>query len=231
MSSKKNLASRAQKLMTLRGSLLFDIGVRALKQFNEVIDKFLAAQFRSSNTGADKELKDATFLQLRDCQLSSQCFCVERVFTVLTNLGWFTRLAEDSNSSLRTVRPTVSTSTSPYNLAMQVQAENSGNDAEMNVDECEGSEQEPQRTDSLLELFIPQTFHDAVKWACCDRTLYGPFKSFMREYSEWTHKSENANLLRVKQKCDIKVTTLPTSFCVYADTHPNLIVTQTLTVT
>lgn len=187
--------------MTLRSSLLFDIVVRAGEQFNEVMNKFMASElFKSHKECADKELKNKTFLQIRECGSPSQSFSVEKVFIVLTKLGWFTRLDDDrSKSELRTLVRSVSTSKSPYNLTMHVQHENSGNDAEIEVDECEGNE----RHFSLES--IPKTFNGAVKWACSDRTLRLPFRNFMKEYSEWAQKSENATLLNVKQRNDIKV--------------------------
>lgn len=190
--------------MTLRSSLLFDIGVRASEHFSEVINNFLTSQFQSAETTED-ELKNNTFMKIRNCRSNSNKFSVESVFIVLTNLGWFTRVADDSNSDLRTLRPTVSTSTSPYNVTMRTQADNRGNDAVMKVDECEENEPD-QRKDFCSESLIPETFSGAVKWACSDRALHGPFKSFMNEYSEWTQKSENANLLHVKGKMNIKVT-------------------------
>jgi len=198
-----SLASRLEKLMTLRSSLLLEIGVRESEHLSEVINKFLTSQFQSGDTKED-ELKNNTFMRILNCRSISQKFSVESVFTVLTNLGWFTRLDDESSSDLRTLRPTASTSTSPYNLTMHAQAEDSGNDAVMEVDECEENEPD-QRKDFCSESFIPKTFSGAVNWACSDRALRGPFRSFMKEYSEWTQKSENGNLLNVRGRNDIKV--------------------------
>ncbi len=197
-----NKASRVQKLISLRSSLLSDIAVRAGEQFNAVMNKFMSSElFLSHKECADKELKNQTFLKIRECGSIAQSFSVEEVFIVLTNFGWVTRLADDrSNSDLRSLVPTVRTSTSPYtyNLTMHVQDENSGNDAEIE-DKCEGNE----RHFSLES--IPDTFNGAINWACSDRTLRLPFRSFMAEYSQWTQKSENATLLNVKERNDIKV--------------------------
>ena len=158
--SKKSDAAHELKLMSWRSALLHDVRIKAKTKFNAVVDKFMAVHATINNVHKDKEtmeLENRTFTDVRSSRDENLHlrYSAEKVYETLTKLGWYKRLAFDSNSDLRTVRPPVatilaSTSESPFHkstMSKEVDFENDevdfNNDEEKNINEVKAGSPNP----------------------------------------------------------------------------------------
>ena len=154
---KKTDVAHEEKLMNWRSALLHDVGVKAKEKFNAVVEKFMTVHPTINNVHKDevtRDLENLTFIEVRNSQAMNLHlrFSADKVYETLTKLGWYERLAFDSHSDLRTVRPPVATtSESPFNkspLREEVDSDNDevdfDNDKEQDINEVKAEAPNPK---------------------------------------------------------------------------------------
>ena len=189
--------------------------MKAKTIFNKVVDNFMEAYLRMprdvNKTTDRNELENKTFFQIRDSRAEEHLtlrYSADRVFAILTHLGWFTQLSFDSNSDLRALRPgsTINSSMlqSPRNYEMSVEVKCDDKE-ELVIDEVEAEAQKTQLEASSLGSLFPAEFEDTIAWAYGNRSLELNFKYFVEVYSNWKDRHTNAMLLNVKSGSQIEV--------------------------
>ena len=178
-----------------------------------MVATFMKLQAMIVNRNPDKELRDlenSTFFELRNSQAGENMqlpYSVEKVFSVLSELGWFERLEYASKADLRTIQP-VSTSyasatQTPHTFSLPTENEQV---EKPDSEEVEAEAQETELPCSCFESgFFPVKFEGVIAWACGSRPLKQCFKRFVLAYSRWKDRNENAVLFHVKPQNDIKV--------------------------
>jgi hypothetical protein len=208
---RKQFAAHLLQLKNVRCALLYELGVQENAKFNAMVETFMKLEATIVNINPDKELRDlenSTFFELRKSQAEGNMqllYSVDRVFSVLSELGWFKRLEFASKFDLRTVQPVSTSNASATQTPFSLPTENEQVE-KPDSDEVEAEAQETELTYTSFETgFFPMKFQSIIAWACGFRTLKQSFKSFVLAYSRWKDRNENTGIFNVKPQNDIKV--------------------------